>query len=85
MHSLQEYDITCTFSDETLKRVKGNNPNRQYFLRKDAVTMFMEYAKWLATRQLVRIDPDNVYQQLLQGTMNTGGNAQPVLDLPGNY
>lgn len=85
VHSLQEYDITCTFSDETLRRVKGNNPNRQYFLRKDAVTMFMEYAKWLATRPIVRIDPDDVYQQLLQGTMNTGGKAQPVRDLPGNY
>lgn len=86
VHSLQEYDITCTFSDETLRRVKGNNPNRQYFLKKDAVMMFMEYAKWLATREIVRIDPDAVYQQLLQGTMNTGGGSkESVKDLPGNY
>lgn len=85
VHSLQEYDITCTFSDETLRRVKGNNPNRQYFLRRDAVTMFMEYMKWLATREIVRIDPDAIYQQLLEGTMNTGGSASPVKDLPGNY
>lgn len=65
VRSLQEYDINCTFSDETLRQVQGNNPNRKYFIRRDAVSMFMEYAKWLAERPIVKIDPDAVYQTLI--------------------
>ncbi|BAW19539.1 hypothetical protein [Ralstonia phage RP31] len=71
VRSLQEYDINCTFSDATLQRVQGNNPNRKYFLRRDAVTMFMEYAKWLAERPMVRINPDEVYQQLMAQAVGT--------------
>ncbi|BAW19253.1 hypothetical protein [Ralstonia phage RP12] len=71
VRSLQEYDINCTFSDATLQRVQGNNPNRKYFLRRDAVTMFMEYAKWLAERPMVRINPDEVYQQLMAQATGT--------------
>jgi hypothetical protein len=63
--SLQEYDINCTFSEATLKRVQGNIPNRTYVIPSKAVTMFMEYAKWLAERPMVRIDPDAVYAALV--------------------
>lgn len=67
--SLQDYDINCTFSEETLRRVQKNNPNRKYFLRKDTVMMFMNYAKWLAERPIVRIDPMEVYQRLVREQM----------------
>lgn len=63
--SLQDYDINCTFSAATLTRLRGNNPNRRYFLRRDAVTMFMEYVKWLAERPVIRIDPMEVYNKIL--------------------
>lgn len=65
VRSLQEYDINCTFSEATLKRVQGNIPNRTYIIPSKAVTMFMEYAKWLAERPMVRIDPDEVYRKLV--------------------
>lgn len=76
--SLQDYDINCTFSDATLRKVQGNNPNRTYLLRRDAVVMFMDFAKWLAERPVIRIDPDEIYRRLTQGKMgvipNTAGN-----------
>jgi hypothetical protein len=78
VRSLQEYDIRCSFSEETLRKVQGNNPNRMYHLRRDAVMMFMEYAKWLATRDMVRIDPDQVYQQLVAaGALTTLADFKP--------
>lgn len=70
VHSLQDYDINCTFSAATLEKVQGANSNRKYFLKKDAVTMFMEYAKWLAERPMVRIDPDEVYRRLMEQKAN---------------
>lgn len=88
VRSLQEYDINCTFSEATLKRVQGNNPNRKYFLRRDAVTMFMEYAKYLALRPMVRIDPNLVYQQLIGNSSGAENNFKvpTVADgLAGNY
>lgn len=86
VRSLQAYDINCTFSEETLKRVQGANPNRKYFLKRDAVTMFMEYAKYLAERPMVRIDPDLVYQRLLGNTVASVTKGSTVADgLPGNY
>jgi hypothetical protein len=63
--SLQSYDINCTFSEATLRKIQKNNPNRKYFLRRDAVVMFMDYVKYLAERPIVRIDPNQVYQQLM--------------------
>lgn len=74
VHSLQEYDINCTFSDALLERVQGNNPNRKVFLRRDSVSMFMEFVKWLAERPLVRISPDEVFQKLV-----AEGKAMPEL------
>lgn len=62
--SLQDYDITCSFSDETLAKVQGTNTSRRYFLKKNAVTMVMEYAVELANRPIIRADPDLIYQQL---------------------
>lgn len=87
VRSLQEYDINCTFSEKTLRTVQGNQSNRKYFLRKDAVTMFMEYVKWLAERPIVRIDPDEVLQRLLEGKVSSSQmfNSDVVKDLPGNY
>lgn len=64
--SLQGYDINCTFSEETLRRVQDNNSNRKFFLKRDTVMMFMNYAKWLAERPIVRIDPNEVYQRLMR-------------------
>lgn len=83
VRTLQEYDITCTFSNATLAQIQGNNPNRKYFLRKDAVTMFMEYAKYLAERPLVRIDPDAVYQKLIGNP--TASTLIDSAGLAGNY
>ena len=63
VYCLQDYDITCTFSEATLKKVQGNNPNRKYFLRRDSVIMMMDFVKYLAERPLVVLDPDLVWQQ----------------------
>lgn len=83
VRSLQHYDINCTFSEATLRQVQANNPNRKYFLRRDAVTMFMEYAKYLAERPIVRIDPDAVYQKLLGNP--TASTLIGSAGLAGNY
>lgn len=77
VRSLQEYDINCTFSDETLRRVQGNNPNRKYFLQKNAVTMFMDYAEWLANRPIIKIDPDQVLADLLASKGMPAGPFTP--------
>lgn len=77
--SLQDYDINCTFSDATLRKVQGSNPNRTYLLRRDAVTMFMDYAKWLAERPIIRIDPDEIYRRLMGDKIGVAPN------LAGNY
>lgn len=66
VNSLQNYDINCTFSQATLERVQSNNPNRKCFLKRDSVMMFMNYAKWIAERPIVRINPDLVFQQLME-------------------
>lgn len=66
VRSLQEYEIRCSFSDAALRKLQGNNPSREYYLRKDAVMMFMEYVKYLATRPVVRISPEKVYEELLR-------------------
>lgn len=63
--SLQNYDINCTFSEATLRRIQDKNTNRKYFLRRDAVVMFMDFVQYLAERPLIRIDPDEIYKQLM--------------------
>lgn len=83
VNSLQDYDINCTFSEATLKKVQGNNPNRTYLLRKDAVVMFMDYAKWLAERPMVRIDPDQIYQRLTG--IKAGIEPAAEIGTAGNY
>lgn len=69
VRELQDYDINCTFSEATLRKIQGNNPNRKYSLNRNSVHMFMEYVKYLAERPIVRIDPDAIYQRLLQENM----------------
>lgn len=66
--SLQDYDISCTFSPETLAKVQGDNTSRRYFLKKNAVSMVMDYAVELANRPIIRADPDLIYQQLIAKT-----------------
>lgn len=70
VRSLQEYDIDITFSEETLRATQGDSPNRRFFIRRDAVMMFMDFAKYLAEREIVRIDPDAVYERLIAGQTN---------------
>lgn len=68
VNSLQDYEIHCTFSEETLHKVQGNKPNRQFFMKSNLVMIFMNYVKWLAERPIVRINPDEVYRRLMQET-----------------
>ncbi len=65
VRSLQTYDIFCTFSEKTLKRLQGSNVNRRYYLKKNMMSMVMDYAKELAVRPIVRIDPMKVYLDLV--------------------
>lgn len=65
VRGLQNYDITCTFSQETLEAYCGAGANRRYDLRKDAAMMFMNFGKWLDGRELVEIDPMQVYEELM--------------------
>lgn len=60
---LQNYDITCTFSNEVNAMFRSNNPNRRYYIRRDAATMFMNLGVELATRPEVEIDPMKVFEE----------------------
>lgn len=65
VETLQDYDIFCSFSDSTLKKIQGTNPNRRYFLKRNTVTLVMEFVKYLAERHRVVLTPDEVYQKLI--------------------
>lgn len=60
---LQNYDITCTFSEAVNNAYRGGNINRRYYIRRDAATMFMNLGVELATRVEVEIDPMQIYNE----------------------
>lgn len=69
VRNLQTYDIFFTFSEETMKRIQGSNTNRRYYLKKNMMSMVMDYAKELAVRPIVRIDPMMVLASIKNGTI----------------
>lgn len=64
VRNLQTYDIFCTFSDETLRKYQGNNVNRRYTLKRNTMSMLMDYVKELAVRPTIKIDPMKVFHDL---------------------
>lgn len=58
---LQNYDISCTFSREAQEIYRPGNSNPRYSLRKDASSMFMTFVNELAMREVIEIDPMQVY------------------------
>lgn len=60
---LQAYDITCTFSDSTLKQIQGPGGTRRLYLRRDMITVAMNFCKYLATRSVIKRSPDEIYQE----------------------
>lgn len=65
VRNLQSYDIFCTFSDETLRKYQGSNVNRRYSLKRNTMSMLMEFVKELAVRPTIKIDPMKVYDDLM--------------------
>lgn len=65
--AMQGYNITCTFSKNTLAKlpIVKTLIDRRYTLRSDSVTLLMDFAVYLAERPIVRIDPNAVYLQLI--------------------
>lgn len=65
VRNLQTYDIFCTFSDELLRKLQGSNVNRRYYLKRNAMTMIMDFAKELAMRPTIKIDPMQVFLAIM--------------------
>jgi hypothetical protein len=76
--NLQDYEINCTFTAATLAKIQNNNPNRNYSLSRNAVTMFMEYVKYLAERPIVKIDPDEIYRRLTMQQVSNGDGIETI-------
>lgn len=64
--NLDQYEIECTFSDETLKAIQGKNVNRTVFLPRNFVKKLIDVVRKLAERPIIKLDPDAVYQKLIQ-------------------
>lgn len=65
VRSLQNYDISCTFTKELNEKYREGNNNPRYSLRKDVAMMFMRFADYLASRPIIEIDPQAVYDNLV--------------------
>lgn len=71
---IERYVATRTISDKLLERFAPENVSRRFIqiqYPKDLKLQIMEFAEHLATRELVKIDPNEVYTRL------TGLPAQP--------
>ncbi len=63
---LQSYKIRLTFSDYTLAIVQGaGNNSREYELPRNTLMIFMNFLKYLATREIVTLNPDEVYASIV--------------------
>lgn len=58
---LQSFDITCTFSETLSEKYRPNATNPRYALAKNASFMFMDFVSELAEREIVELDPMEVY------------------------
>lgn len=66
VRNLDQYEIECNFSDETLRAVQGKNVSRSIFLPRNFVKKLIDVVRKLSERPIVKLDPDQVYQNLIQ-------------------
>lgn len=67
--NLDQYEIECTFSDNTLRALQGKNVSRAVFLPRNFVKKLIDVVRKLSERPIIKLDPDEVYQKLIQAKL----------------